>query len=98
MAAACCFAGLRKEGVRVDVSMVAHAAELPVLRVKSAIRRLIRLLALQTRDLQLTHHDVHIRHFCTFFLQLAKMTQNSTLRKFALTNFMHRRSSPAVCA
>ncbi|KAF6767211.1 hypothetical protein PSEUBRA_003265 [Kalmanozyma brasiliensis GHG001] len=67
LATACCYAVLRRAGVRIDLETVSHAAQLPSLKVRAAFRHLRLLVKEAVRNVKLANPDVYLRRIVAFF-------------------------------
>ncbi|SPO29972.1 uncharacterized protein UTRI_06278_B [Ustilago trichophora] len=67
LATACCYAVLRREGIRVDLQTVSDAAQLPFLKVKRAFKLLKLLVADAIRNIRLANPDPYIHRIVAFF-------------------------------
>lgn len=67
LATACCYAVLRREGVRIDLATVANAAQLPFHKVRTAFKRLHLLVKGAVRDIKLANPDAYVRRILAFF-------------------------------
>ncbi|SJX65687.1 uncharacterized protein SRS1_16311 [Sporisorium reilianum f. sp. reilianum] len=67
LATACCYAVLRREGVRIDLATVADAAQLPFPKVRTAFRRLHLLVKGAVRNIKLAHPDAYVHRILAFF-------------------------------
>lgn len=67
LATACCYAVLRREGVRIDLQAVSCAADLPLSKVKRAFRWLKLLVTDAVRSVKLANPDPYLRQILAFF-------------------------------
>lgn len=79
LATACCYAVLRRAGVRIDLETVSHAAQLPFLKVRAAFRQLRVLVKDAVQNVKLAHPDVYLHRIIAFFRFHLKHRTSSVL-------------------
>lgn len=67
LAVACCYAVLRREGVRIDLETVSAIAQLPCAKVRRSFMQLKLLVKGAVGNVQLANPDVYIHRIVTYF-------------------------------
>ena len=81
LATACCYAVLRRQGVRIDLAAVSNAAQLPFPKVRTAFKRLHLLVNGAVRDVKLAHPDAFVHRIVAFFFFHLARNNTSVLGK-----------------
>ncbi|SPO29329.1 uncharacterized protein UTRI_06278 [Ustilago trichophora] len=95
LATACCYAVLRREGIRIDLQTVSDAAQLPFLKVKRAFKLLKLVVADAVRDIRLANPDPYIHRIVAFFHLLHSRT-GSVKVSAKVAKFLNPLRSPSA--